>query len=299
MTALAVALSLALPQPYWIGQLDLERAWSMAKGDGVVVGLVDTGVDPTAPGLGNAVLPGRQFPDLGAGTADSDGHGTQMAQLIVGVAPRAKILPAKLDGGAADANDAIRWVVDHGATVVNLSAGSGSPGLTVFDDGIEYARRHDVVVIASAGNSPTDPGVVSPADRPGVVAVSAVDSTGTFRADISVQGPAVALAAPGVDMLGRSGTSEAAAVVSGVTALVRSKFPSDSADEVVNRLTTTATDRGAPGRDPRYGYGIVNPVRALSAPEPGHPFWWWLGGGVAVLAAAVGGVLWWRARRRA
>lgn len=296
MSALLVALSLVLPQPYWIGQLDLARAWSTAKGDGVVVGVIDTGVDPTAPGLGDAVLPGRQFPDLGAGTADVDGHGTQMAQLIVSVAPKVKILPAKLDGGAGEANDAIRWVVDHGAKVVNLSAGSGSPGLTAFDDGIDYARQHDAVVVAAAGNSETDPGVVSPADRPGVLAVSAVDGAGEFRGDVSVQGPAVALAAPGVDMLGRSGTSEAAAVVSGVTVLVRSRFPTETADDVINRLTSTATDRGAPGRDPRYGYGIVNPVGALSAPEAAHPIWWWLGGGV--VAVLVGVWLWRWLRRR-
>ena len=106
----------------------------------------------------------------------------------------------------------------------------------------------------------------------------------------------LALAAPGVDMLGRSGSSEAAAVVSGVAALVRSRFPTEGVDDVVHRLTSTAADRGAPGRDPQYGFGIVNPVGALSAPESGQPFWWWLGGAVAVVAA--GAALWWRLRRR-
>ena len=289
--AVAAALALGSPagampagEPAWVGQLGLSRAWTVSRGDGVTVGLVDTGVDGTEPGLAGRVLPGAEFPDLGAGTADSVGHGTTMALLIAGAAPGAKILPARLDGGASDANDAIRWVVDHGAKVVNLSLGS-TPGSTDYDQGLRYAQQHDAVVVAAAGDSATDPGVVSPADRPGVLAVSAVDDTGRFRGDVSVTGPAVALAAPGVDISTSrreetrptSGTSQAAALVSAVAALVRAKFPAMTAGDVVDRLTSTARHAGPAGRNQQYGYGIVNPVQALTAPvpDPARPPWPW------------------------
>jgi subtilisin family serine protease len=65
-----------------------------------------------------------------------------------------------------------------------------------------------------------------------------------------------------------SGTSDAAALVSGVVALVRAKYPNLSAPEVVRRITATATDKGRPGRDDEYGFGIVNPLAALTADVP-------------------------------
>jgi subtilisin family serine protease len=221
------------------------------------------------------------------------GHGTAMALLIagrgcdrpagtVGVAPAAKLLPARLNAGA-DAGVAIRWLVDHGATIINISLGGSAGHTSAYDEGLRYARQHDVVVIASAGNAATDKGVVSPADRPGVVAVSAVDRTGQFSAEVSVAGPQVMLAAPGVDLPTRiqgavhltSGTSHAAAIVSGIAALIRARFPDLSATAVVDLLTTTAKDAGPPGRDPQYGYGVVDPVAALTAtvPEADHTLW--------------------------
>jgi subtilisin family serine protease len=285
-------------EPAWDDQL--HQAWAISHGDDVTVGLVDTGVDATEPGLAGRVLPGAEFPDLGAGTADAVGHGTTMALLVAGAAPGAKILPARLDGSAADANDAIRWVVDHGATVVNLSLGS-TPDSTDYDEGLRYARQHDVVVVAAAGDSTIDSGVVSPADRPGVLAVSAVDATGAFRGDVSVQGDGIALAAPGVDIRTArreethptSGTSQAAALVSAVAALVRAEYPTMTATEVADRLTATARDSGPAGRDRQYGYGIVDPVRALTAPVPASPVdrRWAILAGLTVLAAGAAAFL--------
>jgi serine protease len=296
-------------------QLHLTQAWQDSRGSGVVIGLVDTGVNANEPLLAGKVLPGKEFPDLGAGSSDAIGHGTTMALLINEVAPDARILPARLDGAADDANAAIRWVVDHGATVVNLSLGAGGH-TAVYDPGIRYAWEHGAIVVA-AGDTQEDDGVTSPADRPDVLAVSAVDATGTFRGDVSVSGPAVALSAPGTDLVtGRrgetgptSGTSQAAAIVSGVAALVRSRFPADTPDQVSARLTSTADDRGPPGRDPRYGFGIVDPPGALTAPDPSRTdpsrtgpggFAWWqgvaIGGAVVVLGTVV---LLLRRRRRA
>jgi subtilisin family serine protease len=119
-----------------------------------------------------------------------------------------------------------------------------------------------------------------PAAYPGVVSVVGTDRNGN-HATISVSGSTATLAAPAVDIYttdirtgshsGYSvgdGTSGATAIVSGVAALVRSKYPSMSAAEVAHRLEATADDKGPPGRDSDYGYGIVDPVKALTANVP-------------------------------
>lgn len=291
--------------PYWADQLDLPRAWALSEGAGVRVGLIDTGVAAEAD-LDGAVLPGADFPDLGAPAGDAIGHGTTMALLIAGrgtagtrgVAPKAEILPARLTGGPADAVAAVRWAVDQGAKVLNLSLGT-TGRTTEYDEAVNYARDHDVVVVAAAGNAGEDREVTSPADRPGVLAVSAVDRTGKFRDDVSVSGPEVSFAAPGVDIptsrhgekAPTSGTSQAAAIVSGVVALVRSRYPDLTAAQVADQLARTAKDLGPPGRDSEYGYGLVDPVAALATEPDGTGTPWWLFalgalGGVAVLAAA-------------
>ncbi|MFD7659125.1 S8 family serine peptidase [Actinosynnema sp. NPDC059797] len=285
---------------FWVAQLGLERAWAHTDGAGVTVAVLDTGVDPDHADLAGAVLPGAEFPDLGSGARDASGHGTDVAALIAGrsgVAPGARVLPVKVTGGGADANEALRWAVDHGARVVNLSLGGGTGS---FDEGLRYAAEHDVVVVAAAGNAGTDDGVTALARGEHVVAVSAVDREGRFREDVSVSGPEVALAAPGVDVPTsrgeRSGTSYAAALVSGAVALVRAEYPDLDAVEVVELLTSTARDAGPEGRDPRYGFGVVDPARALEEGPPGHGGLWWWSAAVLVPPAVWLAV---RARRRA
>ncbi|HEX2774951.1 MAG TPA: S8 family serine peptidase, partial [Micromonosporaceae bacterium] len=138
------------------------------------------------------------------------------------------------------------------------------------------ARAADVVVVASAGNLPDDRIVIPPAVHDGVVAVGASDRPGN-RAAVSVKGEKLAILAPGVDIHSTSsggkyrratGTSGSTAIVAGAAALVRSKFPNLSAEEVVHRLTATAVDKGPPGRDDEYGYGVLNIVGALTADVP-------------------------------
>jgi subtilisin family serine protease len=123
-----------------------------------------------------------------------------------------------------------------------------------------------------------------PAAYPGVVAVAGVDRDG-YHAEISVMSRTAVLAAPAVDIMTTrarniepsgygtgTGTSDATAIVAGVAALVRARFPELSAEEVIHRMTYTADDRGPAGRDAQYGYGIVNPVAALTADVPPlHP----------------------------
>ncbi len=281
-----IALALLADTHSWAAQLNLEQAWTVSRGDGVTVGVVDTGVNSDRPELAGAVLAGAEFPELGTGTRDDRGHGTDVAALVIGVAPAAKILPVKLNGNNAEANAAIRWAVDHGARVLNLSLGSSAKG--TFDESLRYAAERDVVVVAAAGNAGTDRGVTAPANGPGVIAVSAVDGQGRFAPDVSVEGPEVTLAAPGVEVTpaSGSGTSFAAAIVSGAAALVRATHPGLSAPEVVDLLTSTAKDTGSPGRDPQYGHGIVDPARAVSTTPPSTAWqlvWWLCAGALAVI----------------
>lgn len=269
-------------QQWQLDFLHAAQANRYSTGQGVIVGLVDTGVSATHPDLVGRVLPGTDNPPSGTrGLKDVDGHGTLMAGLIAadgaarGLAPGVKILSGRagLRGDATQADVVIRWEVDHGAKVLNLSFGSDIR-LEKLAEAVAYAQGKDVVVVAAAGNTSQDDRVAWPAALPGVVAVSAVDNRGAFARKVSVSGAKVVIAAPGVDLVGpslgkgyikASGTSGSAALVSATAALVRSRYPKLNAAGVINRLIATADDRGPKGRDPQYGFGIVDPVRALTA----------------------------------
>ena len=290
--------------------MHVEEAHRIATGDGVTVAVVDTGVDPSHPDLEGQVLEGGEVGDSGsggqtAGQGDKDGHGTGMASLIagkgdrgpnsvLGVAPGARILPVKIkqnsDGAfrPEDVYQGVRWAIDHGAKVVNISlGGERSVDAPWKKQLIDYAISKDVVLIAAAGNTGAgDKKVAEPASIPGVVAVSGLIRDGTFWKG-SAKGPEVVVAAPAkglphavptsVSDSGYAladGTSGATALVSGVAALIRQTFPDASANDVVNRLIRTAEDRGDDGRDEEYGYGAVDARAALEADLPGvkhHP----------------------------
>jgi type VII secretion-associated serine protease mycosin len=282
----------AATQQWHLGFLHVSQAQAISQGDGVLVAVLDTGVDAGHPDLSGSVLPGTDVATPAVSTdghVDPVGHGTAMAGLIVahgqaiGIAPKAKILPIRIAADASsnsglDAGIAagIDWAIDHHAQVINISAGDdvGSPDEAAA---IQRAIAKNIVVVAAAGNLPDSTSVILPAAYPGVVAVVGVDHQGN-HARVSVSGSQAVLAAPAVDIYSTDirrngvygynigdGTSGAAAIVSGVAALVRSRFPTMSAAEVVHRLEATADDKGPPGRDSEYGYGIVDPVKALTA----------------------------------
>lgn len=284
---------------WWIGRWGLEDAWPITKGAGVVVAVLDSGVDGSLSYLRGAVLQGADYATGktdGSVDFDSGSHGTRMAVLVAGrprdaesmtgVAPSASILPVAIgtaegvpDAAGIRSAHAIRWAVDHGATVINMSYAAEDVGGCPSDlqAAVLFAIEHDVILIAGAGNSGTGTNLPAvPALCPGVVAVGAVDRDGRPWVGSERQGY-VDLAAPGVDIVsidknGRprhaTGTSDAAALVSGVVALVRARFPGMSGREVVGRLLATAKDAGAPGKDDQTGYGIVRPLNALTADVP-------------------------------
>lgn len=295
LVAAVAASVIAIPAPaladevsdgqWYVSALHLDKAHQITDGAGVTVAVVDYGVDATHPTLAGRVLPGADFStndttSTGDGRTDADGHGTGMASLIAGhgriagVAPGAKILPIKIGtgGGRIGVASGIRWAVDHGAKVISMSVGAN-----VADPreraAVEYALAHDVVVVAAVGNAPEVTKIQYPARYPGVVASCATDRNGNHAA-VSLTGPEVLLCAPG-DKVSSAylhhnysmdvGTSDSTALIAGVAALVRAKFPQISGVDVVGRLTSTATDKGTSGRDDLYGFGIVNPEAALTA----------------------------------
>ncbi|WP_179266232.1 S8 family serine peptidase [Asanoa hainanensis] len=274
-----------------LDSLRISRAHQITKGAGVTVAVVDTGVQATNQDLVGQVVPGKAFgndvaPD---GRTDPDqnvSHGTGMASLIagrgggqqrlLGIAPEAKIMPAAVGMARETMAPAVKWAADQGVGVINISMEPSSTFFsTEINDAIAYAQQRDVVVVVSAGNQGGE--VSSFARLPGVVSVSAIDRKGVLW-EGSNRGQQLAVSAPGVDVIMSvnqgngygvgDGTSPAAAITSGVVALIRSKFPDLDAANVVNRLIKTATDKGDKGRDSQFGFGIIDPVRALTADIP-------------------------------
>jgi subtilisin family serine protease len=159
---------------YALGQHQLEEAWEFASGEGVVIAIVDTGVDLDHPDLKDRLVPGYDFVDDDDQPDDLNGHGTHVAGSaaaignngigVIGMAPEASIMPIKVlaangSGEVQDVADGIRWAVDHGADVINLSLGGSSNLLgRIFNkvdptnEAIAYAEDRGAVVIAAAGN---------------------------------------------------------------------------------------------------------------------------------------------------
>ncbi|MFD8703532.1 type VII secretion-associated serine protease mycosin [Kitasatospora sp. NPDC059648] len=280
------------------------KIWPMSQGDGAVVAVIDTGVNQDHQDLVGQVLPGTDFSGGNTdGRVDGDGHGTGMASLIaghghgtqagiMGLAPKAKILPVKVrtdgDGPSArpkpdsqqhDLADAIRFAADHGAGVINISLAGDSRFNSNLRKAVSYAVSKDVVLVSGTGNTGADKDVEYPAAFPGVVAVGAVDSNGAVW-EKSTSGPETTLVAPGVGIYRAtaksstsydrvSGTSDATAYVSATAALIRSKYPNLSAGQVINRMIKSATPpaNGTVVPNNHYGYGTVSPAKALD-PNP-------------------------------
>jgi len=296
-------------QQWVLNMLNAEAAWSVTRGAGVTVAVIDSGVNPDVSDLSGSVITGPDYTGVTTSPASKNWgvHGTWMASLIaghghdggfsgvVGTAPAARILSIRVIPDRADPHyhkyereeetviqqslaDGIKYAVTHGAKVISMSIGYSAPSVTVRSE-LQDAYDHGVVVIASAGNSggPSSGRIGKapesfPADYPGVISVSAVNVSGDV-APFSSENLSVKVAAPGVSVpaQGRdgqywlvSGTSPACALVAGVAALIKSKYPRLAPDLVAKALTSTTTDRPADGYDSQVGFGIVDAAAALA-----------------------------------
>lgn len=272
--------------PWGVNLIDAERAWEVTRGAGIKVAIIDTGIDHLHPDLapnfaaGVSFVPGETF-------SDGNGHGTHVAGIIgarqngsgvVGVAPNCCLYSVKAldrtgNGLYSYIISSIIWCVRNGMDVINLSLG-GNEHVQALENACDYAYRHNVLLVAAAGNfGPRGDSVTYPARYGSVIAVSAVDPAGIL-ASFSSRGEHVDLTAPGVQILstlpgnryGRlNGTSMAAPHVAGAAALAVSSHRFAPGQVIRQILERTADNLGPPGRDHNYGYGLVDAEQAAFA----------------------------------
>jgi membrane-anchored mycosin MYCP len=288
-------------EPWPQARYDLAAVHRISQGSGVTVAVLDSGVDPTHPQLAGAVRGGGDpLSGSGNGLEDCVGHGTAVASIIAarpvpgiafrGIAPQATILSIRVgdrrstEDGYVGSGDVTALVAGIQAAVaaqprpavlnLSISTTTDSPALR---DAIRAALDADIVVVAAVGNR-ADQGNPTPypAAYDGVLGVGAIGSTGV-RYGPSQVGRYVDLVAPGEQVLAAaplaghivaSGTSFAVPFVAGTAALIRARWPELNRTEVVRRLLATADPPagGQPSLD--YGYGVVNPLRALTELVP-------------------------------
>ncbi|AGT31851.1 peptidase S8 [Geobacillus genomosp. 3] len=267
-----------------------EAGWTLSRGKQTVpVAIIDSGVDLTHPDLVRRLGPGYNVLADDRPPDDENGHGTHVAGIVAsqpnngeGVAGitwfnpimAVKVLNADGYGTSIDVAKGIRWAVDRGAKVINLSLGNYQPS-SVLEEAIRYADAHDVVLVAASGNDSTSQPSF-PAAYPEVISVGAVDPDLSYAlysnygdyVDVVAPGTNIASTFAGHQYAALSGTSMAAPHVTALAALIRSVNPRLSNDEVRDIILRSADDLGERGKDPYYGSGLINVYRALELAKP-------------------------------
>ena len=263
-------------------KLNLQEAHRLARGNRVLVAVINSEVDASHPDLAGAVA--ANF-DASADDEAPHSHGTGMAGAIaarrtmLGVAPQAGLLTVRafstransVEGTTFNILKGLDWSAAQGARVVNMSfAGPSDPRLR---EALLKANRKGIVLIAAVGNAGPNSPLLYPAADPNVIAVTATDARDTLFPGAN-RGSHIAVAAPGVDILVpapdggyqfTTGTSVAAAEVSGAAALLIERNPSLTPAEVRKILMDTAKDLGTKGKDRDFGAGLIDALRAVSS----------------------------------
>ena len=281
--------------------LQMIQVWKETglKGKGIVVAILDTGIDAIHPDFNGRVMNGIDFTRSFYNWGDISGHGTHCAGIIgsnkLGIAPEVTLLPVKVinDQGSGEIShiiNGINWAIDAGADVINMSLGGDGEIHPQLREAIDRAILHGLIVVCAAGNSGPYPDTVgAPGNYRACVTVGAVDRSEQV-ANFSSRGLSLDCVAPGVDVLSTypgyrytllSGTSMACPHVSGIAALWLEKQrrdrvpPSAQSNQIMfeqllkntcKKLSETKVELtgDAPHGDAAYGAGLVQPLPLLS-----------------------------------
>ncbi len=274
------------PEKVWDQNIDASK---------VTVAVLDTGIDYTHPELDGRVIKGYNFVDNSLDVMDRFGHGTHVAGIIgakgnngigvAGLAWNVKLLAVKVlgdngQGSTAAVMKGIQYAADMGAQVINMSLGSPDTEIDpALQSAIAYANSKGSLVVAAAGNNRG--GVGSPANAPGAIAVSSTSKFlfWEYLSWFSNRGAKIEVAAPGGGIWSTvpmnpnqtgatgygklSGISMACPMVAAEAALLFAKYPSWTNQMVRARIQSAVDDKGASGRDSKYGFGRINLAKAL------------------------------------
>jgi subtilisin family serine protease len=281
----------AFQRPYLRSNTRFSSAWgSVHTSSSMVLAVLDTGVQASHPDLAGRVAVGKdEITGRPGANTDGNGHGTLVAGIAAaatdngvggaGAAWGGRVLPIRVlsDGGIGNDLDIARGIIDAtnaSADVINMSFGGPVDSL-MLSDAVKYAASKGVVMVAAAGNTGRSTPMY-PAAYSQVIAVAATDSNGQF-AYFSTSGRWIDVAAPGMHIFGpacpnfacgyvtATGTSMAAPLVAATAMLARTRYPSDTARQTMLRIVHHAQDRGVPGIDDQYGWGLLDAAATVGA----------------------------------
>mgnify|MGYP004491174153 FL=1 len=282
--------SVGFSDPYYaqkwdLAVIDAQRAWNEGyMGDDIIIGVVDSGVQPDHPDLAVNLLPSVCYLDGVSAETDTFGHGTFVAGMLaaagngigtIGVAPKAKVKPLKcfesgVETTVSMAAPAILDAVDkYGCRILNLSFGAPKASQTL-KNAIDYAIGKGCIVVAAVGND-GNAELNYPAAYPGVIGVGSVNASKAVSS-FSQRNESVKLVAPGEQVVSTytgsrygswEGTSFAAPLVSGAAALLLGADDTLGPGEMSALLTRSAVRLGNETYSTSYGYGLLNIGRAL------------------------------------
>lgn len=274
-----------------IKTFDVESIWVESQGEGVTIGVIDTGCDFNHPDLKNNIIQGINIIDPSKDPMDDNGHGSHVAGTIaacnnsvgvVGVAPKTKIAPIKaLDGRGAGLNTdvakAIVWAADNGIDIVTMSLGSEYSSRQI-EKAIEYAKGKNLIIFCAAGNSGIESGIQYPAKCDNTIAIGAINKDLQI-CEFSCSGNELDFVAPGYEIISctpnetyssMSGTSMATPFAVGCAALMLSYRRKKSLDSQLkdsatyiaelSKNTTHVKDSRYSGNRKYEGYGIIRPT---------------------------------------